>query len=98
MRAARPKPAYLWLVPDVIKWLKRHCSEECSAYADNFVQNEITGRALIRFNDNTLIRLGIDDPIYRQEILRQIMKLKLKIEMMEIMDLERQNNNSLFYD
>lgn len=88
-KAARPKPVYLWSVADVVKWLRRHCSEECGAYADYFVQHEITGLALVRVNENILRRLGVDNQAHRQEILRQIMKLRLKTDIMEIMDLSR---------
>jgi len=89
---------YLWSVADVVKWLKRHCSEECAAYAENFVQHEITGKVLVRLNDNKLIRLGIDNAANRKEILRQIYKIRLKTDNMEIMDLERQINISMYYD
>ena len=88
----------MWAVADVVKWLKRHCGEECCAYTEFFVQHEITGRALMRANENTLIRLGIDDTAIRQEILKQIMKIRLKTDVMQIMDLERQHNNCPYYD
>nr|CAD7574752.1 unnamed protein product [Timema californicum] len=54
--------------------------------------HDITGRSLIRFNESTLVRLGVDNEEHRQEIWREIMKLRLKTDIIEIRDLERRNN------
>lgn len=56
-----------------------------------FLQHEITGRALFRINEGTLLRLGIENSNHRQEIWREIMKLKLKTDILEIRDLERKD-------
>nr|CAD7399393.1 unnamed protein product [Timema cristinae] len=55
-------------------------------------RHDITGRSLIRFNESTLVRLGVDNAEHRQEIWREIMKLRLKTDIIEIRDLERRNN------
>ncbi|GLG94499.1 Protein aveugle [Gryllus bimaculatus] len=91
-RTARPRPVYLWTVQDVQKWLKRHCTDYYPLYSDKFQQHEITGRTLLRINESTLMRLGIDVPQHRQVIWRQILKLRLKMDIVEIRDLERRNN------
>ena len=88
---------YLWSVADVQKWLRRRCSDYFNLYSENFLQHEITGRALIRINENALLRIGIENSTHRQEIWREIMKLRLKTDIMEIRDLERQNNY-IYYD
>lgn len=62
----------------------------------NYLQHDITGRALLRMNDNTLIRLGIDNPEHRNNIWREILKLKLKTDIMEIRDLEMRSNFSAY--
>lgn len=59
-------------------------------------QHDITGRALVRMHENTLLRLGIVNPQHREDIWREIMKLRLKTDILEIRDLERKNN--LNYD
>nr|XP_018904074.1 PREDICTED: protein aveugle isoform X2 [Bemisia tabaci] len=92
-RTVRPRAVYLWSVADVQKWLRRHCAEYYPMYADKFLQHEITGRALVRMTENKLIRLGIQDSKDRQEIWREIMKLRLKTDILEIRDLERKNCN-----
>ncbi|GLV35057.1 aveugle [Carabus blaptoides fortunei] len=91
-KTAKPKPVYLWTVIDVQKWLRRHCSDYYPLYWDKFQQHDITGRALIRMNENTLLRLGIVNTEHREAIWREIMKQRLKTNIMEIRDLERRNN------
>lgn len=83
---------------EVRKWLLRHCTEYYNDYVDNFVQNDVTGRTLIRINDNSLLRLGITDATHREAIWREILKLRLKTDIMEIRDLQRRNTNNLFYE
>ncbi|XP_075214908.1 protein aveugle-like [Lycorma delicatula] len=91
-RAARPKPVYLWTVLEVQKWLRRHCSDYYPLYGEKFLQHEITGRVLVRINENSLLRLGIDNSAHRQELWREIMKLRLKTDILEIRDLERKDS------
>nr|CAD7260927.1 unnamed protein product [Timema shepardi] len=63
-----------------------------SSRAQHDKRHDITGRSLIRFNESTLVRLGVDNEEHRQEIWREIMKLRLKTDIIEIRDLERRNN------
>lgn len=79
---------YSWTVNDVQKWLRRHCSDYYQTYRNLFLQHEITGRALLRLNDNYLLRLGISDKADREAIWREILKLCLKTDIMEIRDLQ----------
>lgn len=55
-------------------------------------KHDITGRVLLRINENILLRLGIDNEQHRLDIWREIMKLHLKTDMLEIKDIERRNN------
>nr|CAH7761553.1 unnamed protein product [Callosobruchus chinensis] len=96
--ANRPKSVYSWNVTDVQKWLRRHCSDCYQLYAENFIQHDITGRTLLRINDNSLLRLGITNDVHREAIWRQILKLRLKTDIMEIRDMQRRNTNNMFYD
>ncbi|KXJ77634.1 protein aveugle-like [Aedes albopictus] len=91
-KTARPKPVYLWTVADTLKWLRRHCSEQSGKYSDLFQKHEITGRALLRITDDSLGRMGIDDNKDREDILREIIKQRLKTDIMEIRDMELMNN------
>ncbi|EAT34009.1 AAEL013728-PA [Aedes aegypti] len=91
-KTARPKAVCLWTVADSLKWLRRHCSEQFAKYSELFIKHEITGRALLRITDNSLYRMGIDDEKHREDILREIIKQRLKTDIMEIRDMELMNN------
>ncbi|CAK1587319.1 unnamed protein product [Parnassius mnemosyne] len=88
-KATRPKAVYLWTEADVQKWLRRHCSDYYNLYWERFHEHDITGRALVRINDNTLLRMGITNKDHREAIWREILKLRLKTDIVEIRDLER---------
>ncbi|XP_014477819.1 PREDICTED: protein aveugle isoform X2 [Dinoponera quadriceps] len=91
-KTTRPRPVYLWNVLDVQKWLRRHCSDYYQLYHEKFLHHDITGRVLLRINENILLRLGVDNEQHRMDIWREIMKLHLKTDMLEIRELERRNN------
>ncbi|XP_055305652.1 protein aveugle [Sitodiplosis mosellana] len=93
-KTCRPIPAILWTVADVQKWYRRHCSEY-HQYNELFLQHEITGRALLRLNDNSLQRMGIQNNRDREAIWREIVKQRLKTDIMEIRDLEFMH---MYYD
>ncbi|XP_011502925.1 PREDICTED: protein aveugle isoform X1 [Ceratosolen solmsi marchali] len=95
-RTTRPRPVYLWNVLDVQKWFRRHCSDYYQFYHEKFLFHDITGRALLRINENVLLRLGIHNKEHRMDIWREIMKLHLKTDILEIRDIERCNN--MIYD
>ncbi|KAJ6649625.1 Protein aveugle, partial [Pseudolycoriella hygida] len=86
----RPKPVYLWSVADVLKWFNRVCGDY-NNYCHNFLHHEITGRALLRMTDNSLLRMGIENNREREAIWREIIKLRLKTDIMEIKDFELSN-------
>ncbi|GBP27649.1 Protein aveugle [Eumeta japonica] len=87
--ATRPKPVSKWTEADVQKWLRRHCSDYYQLYWERFHEHAITGRALVRLNDNTLIRMGVTNREHREAIWREILKLRLKTDILEIIDLGR---------
>jgi len=88
VKTTRPKPVYLWTVSDVLKWYRRHCSEYL-VYLELFSKHDITGRALLRITDYSLQRMGITDNRDREAIWKEILKQRLKTDIMEIRDMER---------
>lgn len=88
VKTARPKPVYLWTVVDVQKWFRRHCADYI-IYSELFSKHEITGRALLRITGDSLQRMGITNNRDREAIWREIVKQRLKTDIMEIRDLER---------
>ncbi|XP_030383508.1 protein aveugle isoform X2 [Scaptodrosophila lebanonensis] len=53
--------------------------------------HDITGRALLRITDITLQRMGITNNCDREAIWREIVKQRLKTDILEIRDMERVN-------
>ncbi|KAH8254495.1 hypothetical protein KR032_010426 [Drosophila birchii] len=92
-KTTRPKAVYLWTVSDVLKWYRRHCGEY-TQYEQLFAQHDITGRALLRITDSSLQRMGVTDNRDREAIWREIVKQRLKTDIMEIRDMERLNIHS----
>ena len=94
---SRPKSVYVWTVLDVQKWFKRFCNDYMQ-YVNLFAQHDITGRTLLRVTDNTLLRMGIKNTMHRDAIWREILKLKLKTDIIEIRDLQFRDTSNLYYD
>jgi len=88
VKAQRPKPVNQWTVADVQKWLSRHCREYYSLYSIKFLEQDITGRSLVRLTDNSLLRLEIVISDHRQAILREISKLRLRSNILLLKDIE----------
>ncbi|XP_077447217.1 sterile alpha motif domain-containing protein 12 isoform X1 [Stigmatopora argus] len=74
------KPVALWTQQDVCKWLKKHCPNQHQIYSDSFKQHDITGRALMRLTDRKLERMGIMQEAERQNILQQVLQLRVREE------------------
>ncbi|XP_021110962.1 sterile alpha motif domain-containing protein 10 isoform X1 [Heterocephalus glaber] len=74
------RPAVLWSQQDVCKWLKRHCPHNYLVYVEAFSQHAITGRALLRLNAEKLQRMGLAQEAQRQEVLQQVLRLQLPLE------------------
>ncbi|CAM1331504.1 SAMD12 (predicted) [Pycnogonum litorale] len=87
----RPRPVFFWSNSDVMKWLYRHCHEPHTQYVKLFLHHDITGRSLMRMNEATLEKIGITNPEHREEICREILKLKLKSDILEMKDLEHKS-------
>lgn len=71
-----------------MKWMKRVCINHYTSYSTLFLDHEITGRSLVRLNDVSLEKMGIKDANHRDELYREILKLKLKSNILEMRDLE----------
>ena len=95
VKAQRPKPVTQWTAADVQKWLRRHCNEYYSLYSIKFLEQDITGRSLVRLTDNSLLRLEIVNSQHRQAILREISKLRLRSNILLLKDIEMKQKSFL---
>lgn len=87
--AQRPKSVQQWSIVDVQKWLRRHCGDYYHLYSEAFLEQDVTGRCLVRLSENSLMRLGIVHPEHRQFIWREIAKLRLRSSILYLRDQER---------
>lgn len=71
-----------------MRWMKRCCTEYHGLYGPCFLDHEITGRSLVRLNDISLEKMGIKDKAHRDDLCREILKLKLKSDILQMRDLE----------
>lgn len=83
------KPVYIWTKMEVQKWLRRHAPKAAEKYAHKLDEHQITGRTLIALNDAKLTRMGIAEQELRDEMVTEILKLRLKIHMQCFKGLER---------
>lgn len=92
-KATRPKSVCQWSVRDVQKWLRRQCGDYYHLYSEAFLEQDITGRSLMRLSENSLLRIGVVHPEHRQEILRKISQQRIKSNMLLLRDMERRQQN-----
>jgi len=95
VKAQRPKSVNQWTVADVQKWFRRHCGEYYHLYSIKFLEQDITGRSLVRLTDNSLLRLEIVITEHRQAILREISKLRLRSNILLLKDIEMKQKHIL---
>lgn len=87
-KTTRPKPFYFWSNTEVMKWLWRQCTTYFTLYGQIFIDNDITGRTLVRMTETTLQNLGITKDDHREELWQEILKLRLKIDILEMREME----------
>lgn len=89
---SKTKPLYFWTSADVNKWLKKHGGHCHELYGDLLLQEEVTGRTLIRINEIKLEKIGITNPQHRQELMQCILKLRLKHEAVDLKNLDQKGS------
>uniref|UniRef100_T1J8M7 SAM domain-containing protein n=1 Tax=Strigamia maritima TaxID=126957 RepID=T1J8M7_STRMM len=87
----RRKPVYFWTNSDVVKWLWRQCTDTYTLYGHLFTEHDITGRTLVRMNEISLEKLGISNQDHRDALWQEILKLRLRTDILEMRDLESKN-------
>lgn len=74
------RPVIMWTQQDVCRWLKKHCPHNYLTYLEVFSQHAITGRALLRLNEEKLVRMGLVQERQRQDLLHQLLHLQVQEE------------------
>ncbi|XP_069126876.1 protein aveugle-like isoform X2 [Argopecten irradians] len=94
---SKTKPLYFWTCADVNKWLKKHCSQFHGIYGDLLLQQEVTGRTLIRMNEIKLERIGIAKAEHRNEFMQYILRLRLRHETGDLKNLDQKERQTTKY-
>ncbi|KAL5016198.1 hypothetical protein ScPMuIL_005787 [Solemya velum] len=88
----KTKPLYFWNSADVNKWLRKHGGQYHDLYGELFLEQEVTGRTLIRINEIKLERMGMTNVEHRKELMQHILKLRLKHEMLDLKNLDQKGS------
>lgn len=89
---SKTKPLYFWTSADVNKWLKKHGGHCHELYGELFLQQEVTGRTLIRLTEFKLEKIGITNPQHRQELMHYVLKLRLRHESTDLKNLDQRGS------
>ncbi|XP_045159617.2 protein aveugle-like [Mercenaria mercenaria] len=89
---SKTKPLYFWTSADVNKWLKKHGGHCHDLYGELFLNQEVTGRTLIRLTEIKLEKIGIVNSQHRQELMHYVLKLRLKHEATDLKNLDQKGS------
>ncbi|XP_033001430.1 sterile alpha motif domain-containing protein 12-like [Lacerta agilis] len=82
------RPVAQWTVSEVCSWLSRG---SLGALGKPLLEaahsHAISGKALLRLTDETLERMGVAPWSLRQELLRQVLHLRIQQEMKDLLDI-----------
>ncbi|KAL4235585.1 SAM domain (Sterile alpha motif) [Mactra antiquata] len=89
---SKTKPLFFWTSADVNKWLKKHGGHCHDLYGEKFLEQEVTGRTLMRLTEIKLENIGITNSQHRQELMHYILKLRLKHEGTDLKGLDQKGS------
>ncbi|CAG12978.1 unnamed protein product [Tetraodon nigroviridis] len=76
-----------WSLEDVLAWLQDQRPSHAGALQKAFIKHAISGRALLRLRGHHLERLGLDGEEQLQEVLQELLLLRVQEEMSDLEDL-----------
>ncbi|XP_061482503.1 sterile alpha motif domain-containing protein 12-like [Rhineura floridana] len=79
------RPVALWTVAEVCSWLSSGAWGRPLLQAAN--SHAISGKVLLRLTDETLERMGVAPWSLRQELLHQVLRLRIQQEMEDLLDI-----------
>nr|XP_046229829.1 sterile alpha motif domain-containing protein 12-like [Scatophagus argus] len=81
------KRASLWSVEEVLAWVQDRYPVHMSALHKAIIKHAISGRALLRLKDHHLELLGVEAEEQQQEILQDLLLLRVHEEISELSDI-----------
>ncbi|PAA90863.1 hypothetical protein BOX15_Mlig032614g2, partial [Macrostomum lignano] len=90
--SSNKRPLRQWSVEEVADWLSRRGGPVCGKYVARFREHQISGLALPLLNNARLLLMGVNSSSERDELMRHIMRLRLKyasIELQQVSDIAK---------
>lgn len=84
MQVSEGPPAQ-WSVPEVCAWLDAWCGD--GDLVQLVAEHGVSGRALLRMTEGTLRRMGVAPRSRRQELLWELLGLRLQQELEELLSI-----------
>ncbi|KAI3364103.1 hypothetical protein L3Q82_010929 [Scortum barcoo] len=81
------KRVSLWSVEDVLQWVQDQLPDHMSTLQKAIIKHDISGRALLRLKDHHLELLGVEAEEQQQEILQDLLLLRVQEEINELIDI-----------
>ncbi|XP_077443737.1 sterile alpha motif domain-containing protein 12-like [Stigmatopora argus] len=76
-----------WSVQDVLEWIDQSYPSLVGVVQKAVMKHAISGRALLRLREHHLHLLGVDDEDQKQEILQDLLLLRVQEEVGELDDI-----------
>lgn len=76
-----------WSVEDVLEWLQQQHPAQMGVLHKAVMKHDISGRALLRLNEHHLELLGLEAEEQQQELLQDLLLLRVQEEANELMDI-----------
>uniref|UniRef100_A0A672IEW1 SAM domain-containing protein n=1 Tax=Salarias fasciatus TaxID=181472 RepID=A0A672IEW1_SALFA len=76
-----------WSVEEVLGWAQEQFPDHMNLLQKAIIKHAISGRALLRLKAHHLESLGVDDEDQQQEILQDILLLRVQEEISELSDI-----------
>lgn len=76
-----------WSVEEVLEWVEYQYPTYMSTLQKAIIKHAISGRALLRLKDHHLELLGVEAEEQQQEILQDLLLLKVQEEINELNDI-----------
>ncbi|GAA6214942.1 sterile alpha motif domain-containing protein 12-like [Lates japonicus] len=81
------KRVSLWTVEEVLEWVQEQYPAHMSTLHKAIMKHAISGRALLRLKDHHLELLGVEAEEQQQEILQDLLLLRVQEEINELSDI-----------
>lgn len=84
---SQPQQPSSWSVEEVLEWIQEHHLELFETLYKGIIKHDISGRAFLRLKEHHMELLGVEDDRQQQEILQDLLLLRVQEEINELSDI-----------